>query len=103
MPTFELVSLLLIGALVWFWLDSLNAREAGMEASRAACNAEGAQLLDDNVAIRSTWLARDDDGQVRIKRTYGFEYSDTGNNRRNGSVTLLGRRVIALYIAPHVV
>ncbi len=102
MPTFELVSLLLIGALVWFWLDSLNAREAGMEASRAACNAEGAQLLDDTVAIRSTWLARDD-GQVRIKRTYGFEYSDTGNNRRNGSVTLLGRRVIALYIAPHVV
>lgn len=103
MPTFELVSLLLIATLVWFWLDSLNAREAGMEASRAACNAEGAQLLDDTVAIRSTWLARDDDGQVRIKRTYGFEYSDTGNNRRNGSVTLLGRRVIALYIAPHVV
>ncbi|WP_018229063.1 DUF3301 domain-containing protein [Methyloversatilis universalis] len=103
MPTFEIVSLLLIAALVWFWLDSLNAREAGMEASRAACSAEGTQLLDDTVAIRSTWLARDDDGQVRIKRTYGFEYSDTGNNRRNGSVTLLGRRVIALYIAPHVV
>ena len=103
MPTFELVSLLLIATLVWFWLDSLNAREAGMEASRAACNAEGAQLLVDSVAIRSTGLARDDDGQVRIKRTYGFEYSDTGNNRRNGSVTLLGRRVIALYIAPHVV
>ena len=37
MPTFELVSLLLIGGLIWFWLDSLNAREAGMEASRAAC------------------------------------------------------------------
>ena len=103
MPTFEIVSLLLIAALVWFWLDSLNAREAGMEASRATCSAEGTQLLDDTVAIRSTWLARDDDGQVRIKRTYGFEYSDTGNNRRNGSVTLLGRRVIALYIAPHVV
>lgn len=103
MPTFEIVSLLLIAALVWFWLDSLNAREDGMEASRAACSAEGTQLLDDTVAIRSTWLARDDDGQVRIKRTYGFEYSDTGNNRRNGSVTLLGRRVIALYIAPHVV
>ena len=103
MPTFELVSLLLIGALIWFWLDSLNAREAGMEASRAACNAEGTQLLDDTVAIRSTSLARDEEGQMRIKRTYAFEYSDTGNNRRHGSVTLLGRRVIALYIAPPVV
>lgn len=103
MPTFELVSLLLIGGLIWFWLDSLNARETGMEASRAACNAEGTQLLDDTVAIRSTSLARDEGGQMRIKRTYAFEYSDTGNNRRQGSVTLLGRRVIALYIAPHVV
>ncbi|MBU0601872.1 MAG: DUF3301 domain-containing protein [Gammaproteobacteria bacterium] len=103
MPVFEITSLLLIGGLIWIWLDSLNAREIGMEASRAACRSEGAQLLDDSVAIRSTWLARDDGGQVRIKRTYAFEYSDTGNNRRHGSVTLLGKQVIALYIAPHVV
>ncbi|WP_018410852.1 DUF3301 domain-containing protein [Methyloversatilis thermotolerans] len=103
MPTFELVSLAFIVSLIWFWLDSLNAREAGMEASRAACRSEGAQLLDDTVAIRSTSFARDEDGQMRIKRTYAFEYSDTGNNRRQGSVTLLGKRVIALYIAPHIV
>lgn len=103
MPTFEIVALLLIVSLVWFWLDSLKAREAGIEASRAACMSDGSQLLDDTVAIRSTWLARDADGQMRIKRTYGFEYSDTGDNRRQGSVTLLGQRVIALYIAPHIV
>ncbi|WP_374337793.1 DUF3301 domain-containing protein [Methyloversatilis sp.] len=103
MPAFEITALLLVSALVWFWLDSLNAREAGIEAARGACSSEGAQLLDDTVAIRSTWLARDQDGQMRIKRTYGFEYSDTGNNRRHGSVTLLGRSVIALYIAPHLV
>ncbi len=100
MPVFEIASLVLICGLVWLWLDSLSAREIGMEASRAACNADGAQLLDDSVAIRSAGLARDDNGQMRIQRTYGFEYSNDGNNRRNGSVTLIGKRVVALYIAP---
>lgn len=103
MPVFELTSMLLIGGLVWLWLDSLGAREVGMEAGRAACQAEGAQLLDDSVAIKSAWLARDDNGQLRIRRTYGFEYSDNGNNRRQGFVTLIGRHVITLYIVPHVV
>lgn len=102
MPLFELTALLIIGGLVWLWLDSLSAREIGMEASRAACTADGVQLLDDSVAIRSAWFARDDNGQMRIKRTYGFEYSNDGTNRRQGSVTLIGKQVIALYIAPYI-
>lgn len=100
MPLFELSALLIIGGLIWLWLDSLNAREIGMEASRAACTADDMQLLDDSVAIRSAWLTRDDDGQIRIQRTYGFEYSYDGTSRRQGSVTLIGKRVVALYIAP---
>jgi hypothetical protein len=92
----------IIGGLIWLWLDSLGAREIGMEASRAACSSDGAQLLDESMAIRSAWLARDDDGQMRIKRTYGFEYSSDGTSRRQGSVTLLGKRVVALYIAPYI-
>jgi hypothetical protein len=103
MPLFELCALLLIGGLIWLWLDSLSAREIGMEASRAACQADGVQLLDDTVSIRKAWLARDDGGQMRIQRTYGFEYSDDGTRRRQGSVTLIGKRVVALYIAPHII
>jgi hypothetical protein len=101
-PLFELTALLIIGGLIWLWLDSLSAREIGMEASRAACAADGVQLLDESVAIRSAWFARDDNGQMRIKRTYGFEYSNDGTNRRQGSVTLIGKQVIALYIAPYI-
>ena len=35
-------------------------------------------------------LARNRDGELRIARTYTFEFSDTGNNRREGAV--VGRR-----------
>lgn len=33
---------------------------------------------------------------------YAFEYSDTGDNRRHGSVTLLGSRVIMLDVTERV-
>jgi hypothetical protein len=94
MPLFESLSILLLGALAWLWHDSLKAREAGVREARSACADEDLQLLDDTVAIRSLRFARDHIGRLRLQRTYGFEYSDTGDNRRQGSVTLLGQDVV---------
>ena len=94
MPTLEIVLLLACAALAWLWLDSLKAREAAVAAAREACAVEGLLLLDDTVAIAALTLARGDDGRIRLRRAYTFEYSDTGNNRRDGSVVLLGRRVV---------
>jgi hypothetical protein len=36
-----------------------------------------------------------------LRRTYAFEYSDTGDNRRSGSVTLLGDTVELLHVRPN--
>lgn len=96
MPLLEVVSLALIGALAWLWFDSLRARDAGVLAVRQACDADGLQLLDETVAIAGLKPARNDDGQLLLQRVYEFEYSDTGNNRRRGSVVMLGDRVIVL-------
>ena len=98
MPVFETFSLLFLGLLAWLWHDSLKARDAGVGEARAACAAEDLQLLDDTVAIRSLRFARDDAGRLRLQRVYGFEYSDTGDNRRRGSVVLLGHRVVVLNV-----
>jgi len=98
MPTLEIVSLLALGALAWLWFDSLKARDAGMDAARAACAADGLQLLDDTVAIAGLKPARNDDGQLVLRRVYEFEYSDTGDNRRRGSVVLLGQQVMLVNV-----
>lgn len=103
MPTTELFLLALIAAAVWFWIDTLRAREAGIAAVRRACQAAGLQLLDDTVATASLRLGRNDNGHVQIRRVYAFEYSDTGDNRRDGSVTLLGHRVVMMSITPELV
>jgi hypothetical protein len=95
----DLLGLLLLAATAWLWLDSLKAREAAVAAVRAACRAEDLLLLDDTVAIARLRFARDGDGVMRIQRVYGFEYSDTGNDRHSGSVVMLGSRIVVINIS----
>ena len=87
----------LAGWLVW---DTMKARETANEAMRAACERSGYLFLDDTVSLVSVRLARDDEGRVRLSRVYTFQYSDTGHNRRNGSITLRASAVTALTLAP---
>ena len=98
MPTFEILGVLALAAAAWLWLDSLQARDAAVETARAACFAEGLMLLDDTVAIAGLKLARDAHGRRRLQRTYEFEYSDSGDNRIEGSIVMLGREVIMLNV-----
>lgn len=92
--------MLIVGA-VWLWLTSLRAREAAVAAARLACTADGVQLLDDTVALASLRPQRAGSGALVLRRIYRFEFSDTGNNRLGGSITLLGPAVQALYLDPH--
>jgi hypothetical protein len=97
-PTLELFGLAALAGGIWLWLDSLRARDCGIAAARSACHAEDLQLLDDTVSIASLRPARNDDGRLLLRRVYNFEYSDTGDNRRNGSVVLLGHQVVLLNV-----
>ncbi|MFN0040536.1 MAG: DUF3301 domain-containing protein [Burkholderiales bacterium] len=92
----EIVALVVVLAAGWFWSDSMRAREVAIDAGRRACDAEQVQFLDWSVALRKIRLSRDDEGRRRLQRTYEFEFSDTGNNRLRGSVTLIGRQLLAL-------
>jgi len=94
-----IVVLLLLVAGGWLVWDTLKARETANAAMRAACGARGYFFLDDTVALRSVRPARDDEGRVRLRRTYDFQYSDTGHDRRDGTITLLADRITALDMA----
>jgi hypothetical protein len=93
------IVLIVLGALLW--ADSLKARERAVRAGRSACERYHLQFLDDTVSFARLRLARDEEGQVRIKRTYTFEFSDTGNNRRQGAIVMLGGEVQDLHLEPY--
>lgn len=87
-------------ALTWYIADGLKARETGVAAAKDICQKEGLQFLDDSVIQQGMRLARHENGRLGIQRTFGFEYSDTGNNRRPGTITLLGSDITMIYTGP---
>jgi hypothetical protein len=97
----EAFALLLIVLGAFLWADSLKARERAIKAGRSACERYQLQFLDETVSFARMRLARDDDGQVKIARTYSFEFSDTGNNRRHGAIVMLGAQVADLHLEPY--
>ena len=98
MSFIELMSLILLCLVAWFWLDSIKVREIGVQAARAACGRAGVHFLDETVATRSLRFARDDDGHVCFRRVYEFEYSGSGHDRQRGSVVIEGREIVLLEI-----
>ena len=93
------IALIVVGA--YFWIDSLRARERALAAGRSACARYGVQLLDETVQFAKLRLARDEEGRLRLRRTYTFEFSDTGNNRRDGAIVMLGGELQDLQLEPY--
>ncbi|MGH8670429.1 MAG: DUF3301 domain-containing protein [Burkholderiales bacterium] len=102
----ELIIIALFAATAWFWLDTMRVREAAVQVGKTACQRDGLLFLDDTVAFASMGLQRDARGHVALRRTYRFEFSDTGDNRLKGTIVMLGDRLEtlalgSLYIDPH--
>ncbi|HRJ51809.1 MAG TPA: DUF3301 domain-containing protein [Candidatus Thiothrix moscowensis] len=87
-------NLLLIGVIglgVWFWLDSMNARERAVAAALRACREINVQFLDQTVVLESMKPARNRQGHLVLRRIYGFEFSIEGVERRRGRAILRGQ------------
>jgi len=96
----ELLTVLVMAALVWLWYDSMRAREQAVQAGKRACERNALQFLDDTVQIVKLWPARSPNGRLALRRTYRFEFSDDGARRRGGVVVMLGARVESLQLDP---
>jgi len=97
----EAVAIVVIAAGALLWLDSVRVRERALHAGRSACERYRVQFLDDTVAFARLRLARDEEGQLKIARTYTFEFSETGNNRRQGAIVMLGHELADLHLEPY--
>lgn len=92
--------LLVAAGLAWFWHDSMRARERAVRLGRDTCQRQNLQFLDDTVALDSISVVRRAGGSLVLRRTYRFEFSDTGNNRLKGAITLAGIRLELITLEP---
>jgi hypothetical protein len=94
----SLALLVVIGLLVWFWLESLKSRDIATQVARNSCRQQELQLLDGTVSLqtlRPYYRNRDDYG---LKRTYTFDYSGDGLSRQTGCVVLYNSRVVSIVL-----
>jgi len=93
--------LLLLATLGWFWFDSLRALEVARNEAKRICKEANVFFLDDTVASVGLALVRDRSGRRVLRRTYRFEFSETGNSRLEGRLILFGNRVESVTMEPY--
>jgi hypothetical protein len=85
----------------WLWSNSMRAREVALAGCRDACQRAGLQLLDDTVSMASMRPVRDAHGRLVLRRIYVFEFTDTGDNRRHGSVIVMREAASGIELEPY--
>jgi hypothetical protein len=101
---FELSDVVLLLALIsggLFWWHSHGVKENALRATRNHCKAMDVQLLDESVVLRGVGFQRDVLGHMRLRRSYLFEFTSTGDERYHGCTVMLGRRVETIQLATH--
>lgn len=93
-----LTFVVLIISLVWFWHDSMRAREAAERLARDWCQGRGWQLLDGTVALVSLSLVRGA-GVLRFRRRFEFAYS-AGNMERCVGLMVMTGRLLESFVLP---
>lgn len=96
-----LIWLAIAGFAGYYLIGAIRLKEAALRAVQQRCAEAGVQLLDSTVALRRVRLSRDGQGVLRLVREFQFEFTATGADRNYGVITLHGKRIIHIELAPH--
>ena len=94
-----LLILLLLGMI--YWWDTSAAKDRARLAAKQQCELQDLQLLDDTVALKKTRLKRDSRGHISFLRQFTFEFSSDGEQRTQGELHLLGKKMTHLHLEVH--
>ena len=97
----ELSIIILLITALFYWFDSIRAKENATQHAKNACKKVLIEFLDDTVLIKKVRLRRNTDGQLSIYREYEFEFSSTGEFRYKGQVRLLGKYLLDVEMEPY--
>jgi hypothetical protein len=81
---------MLLGAVAWFWFDTLQCRERAKIICKQKCKELNLLLLDDTIALMRIRLKRNSRGRLTLQRMYQFEFSEGDNMRQHGMVMMRG-------------
>lgn len=97
----ELAIIILFIVSLYYWLDSIRAKENATQHAKDSCKKVLLEFLDDTVLIKKVRLRRNFQGHLSIYREYEFEFSSTGEFRYKGQVQLLGSHLLDVEMEPY--
>lgn len=89
---FEILCVTVIAGSVWYFFDSMRAREIATATVRAYCKQSCLQFLDGTVGLKKVSFTSEN-GKLRVRRHYEFHFSETDHSRNIGLVTICGTDV----------
>jgi len=89
----DLLVLAIPAALAALWWTGSKARELAIRHAGVACQQQQLQLLDQTVALGRMRPARSHSGASCLMRAYDFEFTDQGQFRDTGTVTMRGHQL----------
>ncbi|MCB1694012.1 MAG: DUF3301 domain-containing protein, partial [Pseudomonadales bacterium] len=72
----------------------MRCKDLAIAAARRECKICDVQFLDHTVQLVRLSMSRDRENRWRIWREYRFEYSEDGQERLSGQLSMLGQQVI---------
>ncbi len=99
---FEILLIIIVVIISWFWQDSIAKREIAIYAGRDLASRCSLQLLDESVACNKIRFGRDGHGRMQIIRLYDFEVSADGHTRLSCHLQLLGKQLQSWDIPPYI-
>ena len=93
--------LILLFAISGYWWRARAVKELALNAVRQHCEQVQVQLLDYTTYQHHVTVKRGSDGKLHLLRTFHFEFSSMGEDRYQGRVEMLGRRVKQIELDPH--
>ncbi len=91
---FEVFMIFAVVLLVLYWQAGMRAKEIAVRSAGNECTSSDVQLLDQTVHLIKVSMSRDSSKQWRVWREYQFDYTEDGQTRYRGRVTLLGPRLL---------
>ena len=101
MSIIELVGFVILLSGVWYWLDSMRAKEIATVAGARICKNQSVYFLDETVVLTKVRIRRNAAGHIVFYREYRFEFTSDGAYRYRGKINLLGKHVVATEMEPY--
>lgn len=97
----ELLLIGFIAFIFWLWRDSMTSREKAFKISKQACQQLDVQLLDDTVSLAKLKLCRNKNGVMALCREYTFEFTQSGEARHLGRISMAGQIIRDVVLDTH--